>query len=232
MSIGSIARGVLGHRLFPVVGRYYRALFVDLEKVVDSFPRPPAGAEVLDIGGGDGELIKLYIRRYPDARVTMIDLKPRIGDALSSIEREQVQILEGTSIRDLVSRGYQPPNVVLISDVLHHISPSQRPGFLTDIRDLLRGHAATLIVKDVEPGPLRATLAYLADRYISGDRNVQPAGQADVARLVQETFPGSDCRPTNLIDRDAPNYCLVFAIAPTSSSTDMGAASSAPRQPR
>ena len=212
MSLGSIARSVLGEELFPKVGRLYRAVFVDLQKVAESFPVPPPGAAVLDIGGGDGEALKPYLDRHPEVRVTMIDLKPSIGTALTPEQRQRVELLPATSIRDLAATGRHRPDMIILSDVLHHIPAAQREAFFGDIRALLDGRAATLVIKDVEPGRWRATLGYLADRYISGDRNVQQIGQRAMTELVQRVFPRSTCQATALIERDPPNYTLVFTL--------------------
>jgi hypothetical protein len=65
MSIGSMARALLGKRWFPVVGGWYRSVFVDLARVVDGLPDLPAAARVLHIGGGDGQMINILLARKP-----------------------------------------------------------------------------------------------------------------------------------------------------------------------
>jgi 2-polyprenyl-3-methyl-5-hydroxy-6-metoxy-1,4-benzoquinol methylase len=212
MSIGSMARAVLGDRWFPVVGRYYRAVFVDLEKVVDSFPVPAPGWSVLDVGGGDGELINVFLARHAQARVTMIDLKRRLGNAIRPALRDRVEILPSTSIRDLVQRGHPPPDMVILSDVVHHIPVAARSAFFGDLSDLIGQHQAALVIKDIAPGTPRAALAYLTDRYISGDRTVQQTSQGALVDLVRSIFPESEHRSTNLIEVDPPNYSLIFTV--------------------
>jgi len=46
--------------------------------------------------------------------------------------------------------GLEPPDFVLVSDVLHHIEPSARVAFLTEIRELIGGRPAKLVIKEVE----------------------------------------------------------------------------------
>ena len=65
MTPGQMVRRILGPRLFPIVGDFYRSLFVNLEKVVDSFPAIPAGGHVLEVGGGHGQLLNHVLGRFP-----------------------------------------------------------------------------------------------------------------------------------------------------------------------
>ena len=210
MTPGMIVREVLGEKRFAVVGRLWRSMFVDLEKVVDSFAPLEPGAEILDIGGGDGELENVLLARHSSARITMIDLGQRIGSGLRPEFRPRVEILPGTSIRACKALGRRPPSLVIVSDVVHHVPAPAREEFFRDIRDLLEGHPATMIVKDVQPGSLHAGFAWFADRYISGDRNVSFMSDDDVERLVRSVFPGIRCERTDLLVRNPPNYCLRF----------------------
>jgi hypothetical protein len=212
MTVGQLARKLLGARGFSRVGGWYRALFVDVEKVVDSFPALPDDVEVLDVGGGDGAVLDVLLARYPRARATMIDLAPRIGGALRPAHAARVTLLPGTAVSAYRAAMPRAPGLILVSDVLHHVAPDARLRLFLDLRDLLGGRPATLVVKDLEPGHLRARLGYLADRYISGDRSVTPAPPEEVRALLAQAFPGAAVRATNLIDRDPPNYALVCEV--------------------
>ena len=67
MTIGKLARKLLGNKIFSIIARYYRAIFVDLEKVCRSFPEIEDNAHILDVGGGDGELINILLSKiYKD----------------------------------------------------------------------------------------------------------------------------------------------------------------------
>lgn len=212
MSLGSLARAVLGDALFPVVGRRYRALFVDLQKVVDCLPRFPPGSHLLDIGGGDGEMINLILTRNPGVEITMLDLSPRLGSFLKPELRDRVVLLPGTSLKDYATIPHAHADFVLISDVFHHVPPQGRAAFLEDLRAVLAGRTTVLIVKDLEPGHVRSVLSELADRYVSGDRNVELIGQEHMAALVRKTFGAVALRDTDLFRLDKPNYAQVFTI--------------------
>src|SRR5258708_573418 len=118
MSIGSLARALLGKRGFARVGRYYRALFVDLDKVADCLPAMPAGAVILDVGGGDGALVDRLLERQPEARVTMLDLKDDLGNAVRPELRDRLEILPRTNLVQYAALGRRQPDLIVVSDVV------------------------------------------------------------------------------------------------------------------
>jgi hypothetical protein len=203
---------VLGERWFPVAGRIYRRLAVDLELVARGFPRLADGAVILDVGGGDGEALNHVLRLNPGARATMIDLASRLGDSLAPELRGRVEVLPETSVAEYARLGRPAPDMIILSDVVHHVPAAEREGLLAGIRDLLGGAATRLVIKDVEPGSGRAKLLYLADRYVSGDANVSFIPRTAMRELVLRVFPGASWQETDLFARNPPNYCLVFTI--------------------
>lgn len=215
MSIGPFVRRVLGDRWFPFAGRAYRALFVDLAKVIDHFPNLDGVDHLLDIGGGDGEVLNVLLQRYPDLHVTMIDLAKHIGGSLRPELRARVTVLPGTSIRDYRARD-EAPDVVVVSDVIHHVPPAHRHEFLGDLRDLIAGRAATLVIKEVQPGSLRARLALWSDWYISGDRGAKFLDMEELRKLVADVFPDAVQTRSGLYEADPPNYSVCIRVPGTS----------------
>lgn len=211
MSIGSMARKLLGERLFAVVGHYYRAVFVDLEKVARSVADAiPRFAYVLDIGGGDGAPLNYLLRLRPDIRITMIDLAPRIGGSIAPEFQSRVTTMPTMSVRQYIERGSPRPDCLLISDVVHHIPPAYREGFFNDVRDLIDDAATPVIIKDIEPGYPRSLLSLWADRYISGDKTVSLISKAELERTVSRAFGKVEARETSLFASDRPNYSIIF----------------------
>jgi|SRR5215471_4999315 len=212
MSVGRWARRALGERWFPLVGAWYRSLFVNLEKVADSVPPVPGDANILDVGGGDGAVLNVVLGRHPAARAVMIDLGASIGSSLAPDRASRVRLLPQTSMNDYGRLGMERPDLIIISDVLHHVPVAERRTFFSDLRALIAGGATTIFFKDVEPGSWRATAGYLADRYVSGDRRVELVGQVAVRALLEEAFPGATFQPTDLFRRDPPNYALTCRV--------------------
>lgn len=214
MSIGQLARRILGDRWFPAIGAFYRSLFVDLEKVADSVPPLPPDAQILDVGGGDGAVLNVILGRHPQARATMIDLAPRIGASLQPDRVERVRMLPGTSLLDYAATDHPRPDLVLISDVIHHVPVAARPQFFADLRAVVGAAPVSIFVKDIEPGFLRAKASYLADRYVSGDKQVELIGERALKDLLSRTFPGATLRSTDLMERDGPNYAVICEPLP------------------
>lgn len=207
MTPGQLARKLLG-RHFVTVGGLYRSFFLSAEAFVESFPTLPDNAHLLDVGGGDGYLLDLLLRKHPQWRVTMTDLAPRIGLSLSEETRPRVRMCPGTPASEAIA-AHGPFDAVLLSDVLHHVPPAIRPGLLAELAPALKP-GVVLCIKDVEPGSPRSVLGEWSDRYVSGDKNVEQLSVREVRRLVAEQLPGLVDEDTPMYQRDAPNYMVTF----------------------
>ena len=213
VSIGALARKVLGHKLFPVIGRTYRSLFVDLEKVAQFMSNViPEDSHILDIGGGDGEPLNYLMARRYDIRVTLIDLKVDIGNSISKEFKDRVTLLPGTSMRQFIENNLRQPDCIMISDVIHHIPLADRTGFFKDICDLMTQSKAMLLIKDVEPGYFISRLGYLSDRYISGDKNVDLMSKSELCLMLKNVLGNVTITETGLFSVNKPNYLLSVAI--------------------
>ncbi|HRK18770.1 MAG TPA: class I SAM-dependent methyltransferase [Hyphomicrobiaceae bacterium] len=213
MTPGQVARKLLGRHAKPV-GEVYRRIFVDLQRVIDSFADDlPHGAHILDIGGGDGMGTNLLLDRRPDLRVTMIDIAPTIGGFLESRHRDKVTIRPSTSIADFARLGDRCGGII-VTDVVHHVPVEMRPQFFKDLADCATVTGCeTLVVKDIAPGQLRSGLSLLSDWYVTGDRHVRLMAADDVDRALRTHFAPEHVVSMRHLVPDAPNYCLVYTLA-------------------
>jgi hypothetical protein len=209
--LGPALRGLLGQHA-RVLGRWYRAIFVDLAKEATALSAVlPAGAHVLDVGGGDGEPLNHLLAQRPDLRVTTLDPGPAVGEWIEAAYRQRVTRLADTSLVQYLSTGQPNPDAVLIADVLHHIPEPARHDFLGAVRILLeRVPQLRIIVKDVEPGSWRARLGYWSDRYITGDRQVSLISRQRLIELMESELGMLQRLDTNLFETDRPNYAIAF----------------------
>jgi 2-polyprenyl-3-methyl-5-hydroxy-6-metoxy-1,4-benzoquinol methylase len=212
MTPGRLVRTVLGKRGSRVVGHAYRALFVDTDKVIGAISRQiPTGAHVLDVGGGDGAIVNRLLGHRPDIRVTTIDVAPDVGQWIDAAYEARVVRLPGTTLAAYLASGRPLPQVLLMTDVMHHVPVGDRDAFVASIAALMRvAPSVRIIVKDVEPGYLRAQLGYLSDRYVTGDRAVSLVSRGELVATMQRVERGIRWSETDLFDKDKPNYALVF----------------------
>jgi hypothetical protein len=212
MALGPLIKRFLGPRLARRAGEHYRAIYVDLAKVAVALaPAIPRDAHVLDVGGGDGQPINHLLSLRPDLTITTLDPAPAVGQWIDARYEDQVKRLPRTSLAEFVADPHAFADVILIADVMHHIPKYARHKFLDSVRVLLdRVPSLLIIVKDVEPGYWRALLGFWSDRYVTGDRNVNPISRDNVTRLFEEELGPLDCKETDLFKMDGPNYAMVF----------------------
>lgn len=212
MALGTAIRRVLGPHLSRGIGLLYRAIYVDLAEVAAALAAVlPLDAHLLDVGGGDGQPLNYLLALRTDLMITTLDPAPVVGEWIDRRFDARVKRLPCTSLAEYVSRSFADPDVMLIADVMHHISPKARQGFLGSVRALLdRIPELRIIVKDVEPGYWRASLGYWSDRYITGDRDVSPISMENVTRLFEEALGPLRREETSLFKADCPNYAIVF----------------------
>jgi hypothetical protein len=194
------------------VGRAYRAIYVDLAKVAAELAAAiPHDAHVLDVGGGDGQPINHLLALRSDLMITTLDPAPIVGQWIEERFAGRVTRLPATSLAEYLLGGHNDPDVILISDVMHHIPETARHSFLASVSVLLqRVPDLRIIVKDVEPAYWRALLGYWSDRYVTGDRHVSLISRDDMAALLQAALGPLRRENTNLFNTDCPNYAMVF----------------------
>lgn len=210
MTVGKLARRIFGPAIFLRVAHYYRAFFVNLAKVVDTFAREiPHGAHVVDVGGGDGVPLNYLLDARPDITVSMIDVAPSVGTALEPRFESRTRRMPGVSIADYLGSGCVRADAVIVSDVVHHVPVEAREDFFRDLGRLAAAPGTVVMIKDVEPTGTRAWLSYLADRYISGDRRVSLISRSALRGFLSRHITNASIHEGALYRQDAPNYVLV-----------------------
>jgi 2-polyprenyl-3-methyl-5-hydroxy-6-metoxy-1,4-benzoquinol methylase len=208
MPIGPRVRRLLGPFEKPVAIAY-RNLYFDL----DSLPRwlqerRPADA-ILEIGCGEGALVESLARAYPSARVVGIDITPAVGRLLPHLP-DRVTFHQQTLER-FAPDHEQTFDLVVLCDVLHHIPWEMHAGILRDARRVLKpgGHLA---LKDWEKSrtPMHL-MAYVSDRFITGDKGVRFGRIEDFRRLVREVFGQGSIESEARLPPRKNNFTLLAA---------------------
>jgi len=150
------------------VAELYRASFINLDRFAGLVRQWAAATDILEIGCGEGALAERLARAYPEARITGIDITPRIGRLFRG-DRSRVCFLQET-VQTFAEARPQSFDLVVICDVMHHIPWDMHADFLVHARQALRP-GGRLILKDWERRPnLIHWACYLSDRYLTGDR--------------------------------------------------------------
>jgi 2-polyprenyl-6-hydroxyphenyl methylase/3-demethylubiquinone-9 3-methyltransferase len=168
MPLGPAVRRLFGrheHR----IAELYRAIFID----IDAYARQigdwvPGARRILEVGCGEGAVTERLARAYPDADIVAIDITPRVGRLFRG-RRDRVTFAETTVQR--VAAG-QPGafDLVILSDVLHHVPSAIRRELLAAVRATI-APGGSLIFKDWErtAAPIH-WLCHAGDRWLTGDR--------------------------------------------------------------
>jgi 2-polyprenyl-3-methyl-5-hydroxy-6-metoxy-1,4-benzoquinol methylase len=208
MKAGPFIRKLLPAGLEKKASRLYRSLFVDLGKVAavisDALPKD---ALVLDIGGGDGDLLNHVLAMRPDVRVAMVDIAVSVGKFLDPAYGARVELYPGTAIEDHVLSSAGKYDAAVISDVMHHIPEQHRAGFLLNVARALRP-GAQILVKDVQPGHPIARLGLFCDKYLSGDRGVALISAERLCELSSASLAQHTAKEIGLLEVDRPNYLV------------------------
>jgi SAM-dependent methyltransferase len=188
MSLGSLVRQLFGPYEHTIASAY-RAIYIDLDALVECFLRwQPAAMGILEVGCGEGAVTERLRAAYRDATITAIDVSPRVG-RLYRGPRERVRFMQCT-VQDIAASQPAAFDLVILSDVMHHVPAELRQGLLDSIRVAL-APGGRFVFKDWERNraPIH-WISYASDRWLTGDR-VHYMGCEEMRRRLIATF-GAD----------------------------------------
>jgi 2-polyprenyl-3-methyl-5-hydroxy-6-metoxy-1,4-benzoquinol methylase len=174
VALGPAVRTRLGRWEIPAADAY-RSLFINLADCAAVLATAFPAKRILEVGCGDGSFAQRLLERCPEAAYTGIDVSAEPGRLFrGDTGRARFQSIDSTSY---LATEPEPFDLVVLVDVLHHVPLALRAAVLADVRALTvpGGHYA-IKEWDPLPGPVH-TVAYLADRFLTGDRiaHVTPA---------------------------------------------------------
>jgi SAM-dependent methyltransferase len=168
MTIGPFVRRLFGPYEHQI-GEAYRALYIDIDVFVSLLRRwNPTARHILEVGCGEGSVTERLSVAYPDADIAAIDITPRLG-RLYRGSLDRVTFIRCTA-QEMAARKPGHYDLVVLSDVLHHVPIDLRQPLLDAVRSALAPRG-TLIFKDWERNfSLIHWLSYASDRWLTGDR--------------------------------------------------------------
>ncbi len=185
MAIGPLIRGLFGpyeHRISEI----YRSVFIDIDDLARRLHLwAPTAKHILEVGCGEGAVTERLRNAYPDAAITAIDITPRVG-RLYRGSPDAVRFIQ-CPVQDIAVAEPNHYDLVVLSDVIHHVPEPFRQDLLDAIRSTL-APGGVFVFKDWEPSfSLIHWLCHAGDRWLTGDK-VHYIKQAEMRERLAKSF--------------------------------------------
>jgi 2-polyprenyl-6-hydroxyphenyl methylase/3-demethylubiquinone-9 3-methyltransferase len=164
----------------------YRGIYLDMDAFVMQVHRWSAHAiKILEVGCGEGAVTTRLRTAYPTARITAIDISPRLGRLYSGSPHEVLFIQ--SNVQDVAATNPGDFDLVVLSDVLHHVPIAARKALLEAVKTAMAPHG-TFVFKDWEKSrsPIH-WLCYASDRWLTGDR-VSYMSREEMHEMLKQCF--------------------------------------------
>ena len=187
MGIGASVRRAFGPWERPVASAY-RAIYLDLADLERVLARQvPRAASILEVGGGEGAVTELLARTFGEARILSIDITPRIGRLYAG--RKDLVEFRQASVSEIADDQPASFDLVVLSDVLHHVPQNLRESFLGDIAHCVAPGGQLVIKEWARTAAPIHWLCYASDRWLTGDR-IAFMTPDELRALVGRAVPG------------------------------------------
>ncbi len=208
MAIGAAIRQILGPLERPI-SDLYRSIFIDIHALVSQIDKWVSAAHILELGCGEGAITECLVKVYPNAYITGIDITPRVGRMFQG-EDNKVTFKQQT-IQDFAVDNCAKFELIVISDVMHHVPWEMHSELLSDAKTVLKP-GGYLVLKDWErkATPIHL-LCYCCDRYITGDR-VRYKTANELRSLIQEVFGENSIRAEKRIRPWSNNITFLVQV--------------------
>jgi 2-polyprenyl-3-methyl-5-hydroxy-6-metoxy-1,4-benzoquinol methylase len=168
MKVGPFIRQMFGP-YEHLISEAYRSVYLDIDAFVNLMCKwKPDANKILEVGCGEGAVTQRLHAAYPDAKITAIDITPRVG-RLYQGSFDNVRFIR-CGVQEVAARESGEYDLVVLSDVLHHVPLELRQGLLDAVRTAL-APKGTFVFKDWQRNytPIH-WLCYASDRWLTGDR--------------------------------------------------------------
>jgi 2-polyprenyl-6-hydroxyphenyl methylase/3-demethylubiquinone-9 3-methyltransferase len=185
MAIGPAVRRAFGPFEHQITGAY-RSIYIDLDDYVAAVRDwvPQAGA-ILEVGCGEGAVTERLAIAYPDARITAIDITPRVG-RLYRGPTEHVTF-EQRTVQDIAAESPASFDMVMIADVIHHVPASLRTDIIGAARAALAPGGAFIFKEWERTRTPIHWMCVASDRWLTGDE-VSFLNREEARALLAESF--------------------------------------------
>jgi len=189
MKPGPLVRRLFGP-LEPRIADAYRSLYLDLDALIALLLRwRPDATRILEVGCGEGAVTEKLCIAYPQASITAIDVTPRLGRLFRG-NPSRVRFVCST-VQEIGRQHAASYDLVILSDVLHHVPPGQRRSLL-DAVSVCTAPQGVFVFKDWQRNrSFIHWLCHASDRWLTGDRVSYMSAEEMREQLVASFGPGS-----------------------------------------
>lgn len=169
MAIGARVRAAFG-RYEPQISNLWRSMFVDVAHWTGVMATwTPTPARILEVGCGEGYSTARLAATFPNVPIDAIDIAQNIGRLYDG--PPQAVHFRIAYAEDVAAEAPGAYDLIVLSDVLHHVPEPLRRSLLQAVRTLL-APGGTLAFKDWHRAPARPIhwAVYGSDRFLTGDR--------------------------------------------------------------
>jgi len=191
LTLGKKVRRFMGPLEKPAT-RAYRSMFVDTNSLADSIAASGPGNAILEIGAGDGTVSGALLNAIPNAILLGIDIDGDPGAMFKGPTSQATFRIQ--SAEDLLVALGPAFDLVVISDVLHHVPASERVALLKTASELVCEGGLLAIKETCRRRSFRYLLSVFSDRYISGDRSVSFMSEDELTELIDASVEGFEFR--------------------------------------
>ena len=186
MSIGSKVRAAFGP-YEPLVSNLWRSMFVDIGQWTEVIAGwSPAPRRVLEVGCGEGYSATKLALAFPGVTIDAIDISGNIGRLYDGpVGAAKFRLVY---VEEIAAESPAAYDLIILSDVLHHVPSAQRRSLLGAIRTSL-APGGYLAVKDWDRAPAKPIhwAVYGSDRFLTCDR-VQYLKRGEAREMLCEVF--------------------------------------------
>jgi len=185
VALGASVRAMFGPHE-RAIASLYRSVYIDLDAYISQIVRwVPHARRILEVGAGEGAVTERLAAAYPEADILAIDVTPRVGRLFSGTH-DRVEFRQAP-VQDVARERPGDFDLVLLSDVIHHVPLALRDEILAAIRQCI-APGGKLIFKDWAKASTPIHFAcWAGDRYLTGDRIAYLTAD-EAERLVRRHF--------------------------------------------
>jgi 2-polyprenyl-6-hydroxyphenyl methylase/3-demethylubiquinone-9 3-methyltransferase len=175
----------------------YRRIFINLDALAELMSAwVPQAHKILEVGCGEGAMTERIVQAYPTAVVTAIDITPNVGRLFRG--HTSAVTFRQETVAEAATREPASFDLVVLSDVMHHVPTDLRRSLLGSIRQSMTPNGS-LLFKDwvISATPIH-WLCAASDRYLTGD-NVAYFTMDGINALVTDVFGPNAVRRTGTV---------------------------------